>query len=529
MGELGSADILLFEGFRLDRRGGVLYRPGPGAMGAPVGVGPRAVALLSLLVSRQGEVVAKDEIIKTVWPGRVVEDANLNVQVSRLRRILDQNREEGSCIQTFPGRGYSFVLPAVRLGADAPPAVQTTPEVAAHPQQRLSIVILPFDNLGRDPAQQYLADGITEDVTSNLSRFTDMLVVSRNTAFTYRERPRDTRRIGRELGVRYVLEGSIRRSGKRVRINVQLIDAEADTHLWAERFDSRAFDLPELQDDVTVAIAGAIEPELLKTERNRIASRPANSENAYELYQRGLWHFYRYTKKDSVKAQALFQHALALDAQYLQPTTQLAITLCNAAYLGWADDAKLNYAEAYDLAQRAVSLDGRYPPAHFALGLVCMWTHRPDRAMSSLREAINLNPSYAAAHVLLGQMHLYRGHPEEAIALAERGIRLSPKDPRLFIWLPTLSGAYYQTGRYAQAIEAGRRSCMLNRNWPAGLRYVVAGLAQLGRIEEAQLALEELRLLNPDFAFVEGNLRRLYVNPAAVDHILEGLRAAGWG
>jgi TolB-like protein/tetratricopeptide (TPR) repeat protein len=529
VGELGSADILLFEGFRLDRRGGVLYRPGSGAVGAPVGVGPRAVALLSLLVSRQGEVVAKDEIIKTVWPGRIVEDANLNVQVSRLRRILDQNREEGSCIRTFPGRGYSFVSPAIRLGADAPPPVHTTTEVWAHGQPRLSIVVLPFHNLGRDPAQQYLADGITEDLTSNLSRFTDMLVVSRNTAFTYRESPRDTRRIGRELGVRYVLEGSIRRSGKRVRINAKLIDAETDMHLWAERFDCRAFDLFELKDDVTLAIAGAVEPELLKSERNRIISRPVNSENAYEFYQRGLWHFYRYTKKDSFEAQALFRRALAVDAQYQQATTQLAITLCNAAYLGWADDASLNYADAYDFAQHAVSLDPRYPQAHFALGLVCMWTHRSDRAMSSLQEAIDLNPGYAAAHVLLGQMHLYRGRSEQAIALVEKGIRLSPKDPRLFIWLPALSGAYYQTRRYAQAIEAGRRSWMLNRNWPAGLRYVAAGLAQLGRIEEAQLALEELRLLNPDFAFVESNLRRLYEDPAAVDHILDGLRAAGWG
>src|SRR5206468_1410072 len=157
-----------------------------------------------------------------------------------------------------------------------------------------------------------------------------------------------------------------------------------------------------------------------------------------------------------------------------------------------------------------------------------MWMHRSDLAMSSLQEAINLNPSYAAAHVLLGQMHLYRGHPEEAIALAEKGIRLSPKDPRLFIWLPALAGAHYQLSHYAQAVEAGRRSWMLNRHWPAGLRYVVAGLAQLGRVEEAKAALEELKLLNESLAFVEGNLRRLYKDQAAVDHILDGLRAAGF-
>lgn len=527
MDELGSADILLFEGFRLDRRGGVLYRSGQGDVGVPVELGPRAAALLGLLAARQGEVVSKDAIMKAVWPGRVVEDANLNMQVSKLRRVLDQHRGQGSCIQTFPGRGYCFVAPVTRLGADAQPASPTIPEVSAHPRERLSIVVLPFDNLSGDPRQQYLADGIVEDLTTNLSRFTDILVISRNTAFAYRDRPRDTRRISRELGVRYVLEGSVRRSGKQVRVNAQLIDAETDAHLWAERLDRHLSDLFELQDEITDAIAGAIEPELLKSERNRIASRPLKSGDAYEFYQRGMWHFYRYTKEDAIEAQALFRRALALDAQYQQATVQLAIALCNAAYRGWADDGS-NYVEAYELAQRAVTLDARYPPAHFALGLVCMWTHRPDRAMSSFQEAINLNPSYAPAHVLLGQMHLYRGRPEEAIALAEKGLRLSPKDGRLFMWLHALAGAHYQLRHYPQAIEAGRRSWMLNRNWPPGLRYVVAGLAQLGRIEEAKAALEELKLLDANLAVVEGNLRRLYEDPAAVNHILDGLRGAGF-
>ena len=228
MDGLGSADILLFEGFRLDRRGGVLYRSAQGAVGVPVELGPRTIALLGLLAARQGDVVSKDAIMKAVWPGRAVEDANLNMQISKLRQMLDQNRGEGSCIQTLRGRGYCFVAPVTRLGADAPPALPTISEVDVRPRQRLSIVVLPFDNLSRDPGQQYFADGITEDLTTALSRFTDMLVISRNTAFTYRDRPRETRQIGRELGVCYVLEGSVRRSSRRVRVNAQLIDAEAD-------------------------------------------------------------------------------------------------------------------------------------------------------------------------------------------------------------------------------------------------------------------------------------------------------------
>ena len=255
MDGLGSADILLFEGFRLDRRGGVLYRSAQGAAGVPVELGPRTIALLGLLAARQGDVVSKDAIMKAVWPGRAVEDANLNMQISKLRQMLDQNRGEGSCIQTFRGRGYCFVAPVTRLGADAPPALPTISEVDVRPRQRLSIVVLPFDNLSRDPGQQYFADGITEDLTTTLSRFTDMLVISRNTAFTYRDRPRETRQIGRELGVCYLLEGSVRRSSRRVRVNAQLIDAEADAHLWAERFDRHLSDLFKLQDEITNAIA----------------------------------------------------------------------------------------------------------------------------------------------------------------------------------------------------------------------------------------------------------------------------------
>ena len=195
---------------------------------------------------------------------------------------------------------------------------------------------------------------------------------------------------------------------------------------------------------------------------------------------------------------------------------------------GWSDDADALFGEAYDLAQQAVNLDSRYPNAHFALGLACMWTHRRERGIAAFEEAIKLNPSFAAAHVLLGQMYLYAGRREEAIERAEKGIRLSPTDPRLFIWLPALAGAHYQMRHYAEAVEAGRRSWSLNRNWPTGLRYVVAGLAQLGRIEEAQSALGDLKLMDANLEFTASMFRRTWPDPADVDHILDGFRKAGF-
>jgi len=265
----------------------------------------------------------------------------------------------------------------------------------------------------------------------------------------------------------------------------------------------------------------------LKFERERIAARQQPSQDAYELYQRGMWHHYRHNEADNLKAQACFHRALAIDPRYPQATAALAIAVLNAGFLGWAQDVDANYTEAYELAQRAVALDGRYPAAHFALGGVCMWTSRPDRAMSALQEAIKLNPSDAAAHVLLGQLQLYRGRAEEAISLAEKGIRLSPSDPRLFMWLPAVAAARYLAGQYAGAVEIGRRSWALNPNWPAGLTYVVAGLAQLGQMDEARAALTDLRRVDPNLSFARATLQRLYVDPSAIDRILDGLHKAG--
>ena len=393
---------------------------------------------------------------------------------------------------------------------------------------RSAIAVLPFVNFSGDPEQEYFADGITEDIITMLAGWRAFPVIARNSTFTYKGQPVDIKKVGRELGVRYVLEGSVRKSGHRVRVTAQLIRADTGHHIMAERYDRDLTDLFELQDEITTTIAGAIQPELLKFERDRIADQPQHNEDAYALYQRGVWHHYRHTKPDNVEAQVYFRRALAIDPHYPQATAALAIAVCNAAYLGWTAEVEHNYVESYELAQRAVTLDPRYPNAHFALGLVGMWTRRSDGAIRAFQEAINLNPSFAAAHVLLGQMYLYGGEPQEAIRLAEKGIRLSPSDPRLFIWLPALAGAHYQLRRYEEAVEIGRRSWTLNRNWPGGLRYVVAGLAQLGRIHEAQAALVELRRLNANLAFVEGNLKRLFSDPAAVDHILDGLRNAGF-
>jgi adenylate cyclase len=403
--------------------------------------------------------------------------------------------------------------------------------LAARPpafDDRRAIAVLPFANFGGDPEQEFFADGITEDIISMLAGWRAFPVIARNSTFTYKGKTVDIKKVGEELGVRYVLEGSVRKSGRRVRVTAQLIQADTGHHIMAERYDRDLTDLFELQDEITHAIAGAIEPELLKFERERIAERPPRSEDAYELYQRGVFHHYRQNKADNIEAQAYFRRALEIDAQYPQATAALSISVSSAAMNGWADNADTLFGEAYDLARQAVVLDPRYPNGHFALGLACIWTRRSERGIAAFEEAIKLNPSFAAAHVLLGQMYLYAGRREEAIERAEKGFRLSRTDPRLFIWLPVLAGAHYQMRHYAEAVDAGRRSWSLNRNWPIGLRYVVAGLGQLDRIEEAQEPLAALKRMDANLEFSASVFRRNWPDPADVDHLLDGLRKAGF-
>jgi adenylate cyclase len=388
-----------------------------------------------------------------------------------------------------------------------------------------AIAVLPFTNLGGDPEQEFFADGITEDIITLLAGWRAFPVIARTSTFTYKGRTGDIKKIGEELGARYIVEGSVRKLGHRVRVTAQLIQADTGYHIMVERCDRDLTDLFELRDEIVTAIAAAIAPELLKFERARVAERPKHDENAYELYQRGMRHHHRQNSKtDNIEAQRLFRAALAINLQYTEAVAALTLAVCRAGYHGWTDNAELNYTEAYELAQRAVALDSRYPIAHFALGLVCMWTRRSDRAMAEFREAIRLNPNFANPYVFLAQMYRDRRQPEETIALAEKGIRLNPRDPRLFI---VLAGAYYELGHYEQAVEVGRRAWALNPNWAAGLRYVVAGLGQLDRIEEVQTALVELKRHDPTVAHAQAILTQFYRNREDLDHLLDGLRKAG--
>jgi TolB-like protein/DNA-binding winged helix-turn-helix (wHTH) protein len=495
MEALAAGEVFLFGGFRLDRRGGGLSRRDARGDFVPMAMGSRALDVLGVLVERPGDLVSRDAIIAAVWPATVVEDANLNMQIAALRRILDDGRAEGSCIQTIPGRGYRFVAPVTRSyptpplqstplpgngsGApivengqlqdprlpgqiDAPPPAPATRArhwlrggiaaaligalglVAAlivgwnwhlpwfddaRPAPRLSIVVLPFANLSDDREQQYFADAVTEDLTTDLSRLANMLVISRNTAFTYRNRPVDTKQIGRELGVRYVLEGSVQRSGNEVRIRAQLIDAASDTNLWAERFDHGIGDLFALQNEITGRIRNALNLELMAAE----AARPTEHPDALDYIFRGRALFFGKSpsRENSAEAISLFTHALALDPQSAEAQTHLAGALVNRVVVSMTDSAAADLARAEGLVDQALAASPRSSYAHYVKGTVLRAQNRCEEALPEFETALTLNRNSVGALQGLGWCKLFTGSIDEVIPLEEQGIRLSPRDPSI--------------------------------------------------------------------------------------------------
>src|ERR1700730_14330907 len=514
MDALSSTDISQFEGFRLDRRAGVLFRQDERGGFAPMAIGSRALDILGVLVERPGELVSRAEIMEAVWPGTAVEDSNLNVQVAALRRILDDARAEGSCIQTVPGRGYRFVAPVTRVERAASPApvlsagngsdglmaeneeaqgpgllrqIGCRPPAAGprgrHPvwggvmatvigalvlvaavvagnwrslwprdalqAPRLSIVVLPFADLGNDPGQQYFADGVTEDLTIDLSRIPHMLVISRNHAFTYRNKQVDTKQIGRELGVRYLLEGSVRRSGNQLRVTAELIDAETDAHLWANRFDRETGELFALQNEITSRIAVALNLDLVAAEVARATDNP----DALDYILRGRGAMWKSPSRDnSAEAISLFERALALDPGSAEAQSLLANALVNRALDFPNSSTSGDIKRAGELAIQAVTASPHSALAHFARGLALRAQRRCDKAIPEYETAITLNHNYAGAFADIGRWKIFVGPIEEAIPLQEQAIRISPRDPFIGIWYFRIGQAHLLQSRIDDAI-----------------------------------------------------------------------------
>ena len=361
------------------------------ADGRPIELGGRAFDVLLALIEANGEVVGKDELISRVWPGRIIEEDNLRAQIRALRTAL----ADRDLIRTVAGRGYQFTGEVLsRSGRGQGRIEQQVTEAAPAVPPRLSIVVLPFVNLSDDREQQFFADGITEDLTTDLSRLADMLVISRNTAFTYRDKPVETRQIGRELGVRYVLEGSVQRSGNRVRVSAQLIDAETDTHLCAQRLDSDSRDLFALQNEITRRIAVALNLQLVGAD----AARPTEHPDALDYIVRGRAVSYRPSSRDKyAESIDLFERALTLNPHSVAAQSYAAIYLTGRVLDQMTDSAAADMERAETLAGHALAAAPRSPLAHFAKANVLRARSRYVEAIGEYETVLALGPSASAA------------------------------------------------------------------------------------------------------------------------------------
>jgi adenylate cyclase len=361
-----------------------------------------------------------------------------------------------------------------------------------------SIAVLPFDNMSGDPEQEHFADGIAEDVNTALSRFSSLFVVARNSSFTYKGQAVDIARVGRELGVRYVVEGSVRKAGNRVRITAQLIDAVTGNHLWADRFDGRLDDIFDLQDQITEQIVVAVEPEIAVRERDRARRKPPGSLDAWELLQRGLSHCYRFNKTDRPEAIRLFREAIAVDPEFALAHAHVSFSLSSSLLWGYVENRAEIAASARASAERAVSLDMNEPLAHCVLGRAHIFDGEVEIGISENKAAIAINPNFARGHRGLGLAYYYgAGQAEQALPHFDTTLRLSPRDPIRWVTLMFKGSVLRDLGRHDEAIAHCREACQFP-DAPFGPQLLLAcALVEAGQITEAKEAVGKAIQLEP--------------------------------
>jgi adenylate cyclase len=357
-----------------------------------------------------------------------------------------------------------------------------------------SIAVLPFQNMSGDREQEYFADGIVDDIITALTHMRWLFVIARNSSFTYKGRAVDVKQVGRELGVRYVLEGAVRKSANRVRITAQLIDVKTGTHIWAERYDRDLTDIFAVQDEIMEQVAGAIEPELLKTEGRAAISRTENL-SAWDLVRQGMWHFHQVRRDSAWSARKLFREALQIDPLLPEAYIWLGRVAGSLLAYGWSDDPAADLKEGYEAALKAVQLDERNPYAHYALAITSMFGGAVERAIQAAETAIKLSPSFALGYLALGVTRLNSGRAAEAIGPYERGLRLNPHDPQNFVWLQGLALAQYFAGNREAALQAATRALNIRPAWTPTLEMMAICCAALDRVEEAQAFVEQIRHL----------------------------------
>ena len=488
----------LFEGYALDTDRRELLRGTE-----VVSIAPQEFDLLDYLIRNRERVVSKDDIIKVIWKGRAISDTALTTRLNAVRSAIGDSGEAQRLIKTLPRRGFRFVGQIREQQAsatgDAADTLDEPPQPALALPEKPSIAILPFSNLSSDPEQDYFADGIVDDIITALSRFKSVFVIARNSSFTYKGRAVDLKQVGRELGVRYVLEGSVRKAAGKVRITSQLIDATTGAHLWADRYEGELGDVFALQDEITLNVISAIAPKLLHVEIELAARRP-NNLSAYDQYLRAHPHYYTVTREGVAEAIRLLDRALEIDPRY-SAAASLAL-LCHTLNLiqGWSVDPQFDVKEATRLSQLVLSIDENDPETLACVGWARTFiSGDAATAAEMVDRAVALNPNSAIAWSYRGFAYIYAGLSEEALRSYEHAMRLSPLDPMQFAVVAMMSLAYIGLGRFDEAVTAARKSLGKHPTFMPAHYCLASALAHLGRKEEAGQATRQILQLQPDF------------------------------
>ena len=493
---------------------------------------PQVFDLLVYLIQNRDRVVSKEDLIALVWGGRTVSDSTFTSRINAARTAIGDSGRHQRLIRTISRKGLRFVG-AVHEPSNsvrpADPLAEKTPErspTALPLPDRPAIAVLPFNNMSGEREQEYFSDGISEDIITALSKLRWFFVIARNSSFTYKGKAVHMKQIGEELGVRYVLEGSVRKSGDRVRITAQLNDVSTGSHIWAERYDRDLADVFAVQDQITEAIVAAIEPQLYAAENFRARRKPPGSLDAWDLVMRALSHYWRVTRQDNVVAQALLEKATAIDPNYGQALGVLATSHIFGAHMGWADMATVApIAERAALA--AVEADSEDPWAHHGLAYVYLFARRFDDSLAEFELALRLNPNFSLAQAFYGVTLCYCGRWQEGDLAARRALRLSPRDPLSALYYGIAAYAQFIGHNYDEAIRLAHESLRQRADFVGGHRVLTAAAGMAGQNEVASIALRELRRAQPNvtLAWIANELPMK--QPADREHYLEGLRRAG--
>lgn len=524
--------------------------------------------VLVYLAEHASQVISREELEEKIWKGRIVSEDALTNTISKLRRAFADDARNPKVIETLPKTGYRLIplvewidiqpgQPVKRApGSDRSTSLpgrvwigvllflallaslfiwwtvnqqsSFDPEIAVRSdalEEKPSVAIMPFQNLGEKPEQDYFANGITMNLISDLARVSGLLVIAPGSVFSYRGTHSETRKISQELDVDYVVRGSVQREGEHVRVNAQLIEAASERALWAERFDSELGDMFKMQDQVATGLVAAFNIELALGERDIFSRYPTSSGHAYDLFLRGLEEHGHRTPESNSSARAYFEQAIELDPKFARAIAGLALVHSRNAIDGWTATPDRSLDSAAELAETAAEMNPAIPQVHFVASQVALFRGQHLEAIEAAQRAIHYSPNFADAYALLAWIMNYAGRPHEALAVMETAMRLNPVIPASYS--EVLGEIYFLQGSYSEAIAAFERALLINPSYMRVRMWLIATLVQTGSLDEAQWQAEVLMLLNPDFSLARLQYAFPFRDRSVRDSVLQGLRQAG--